>query len=339
MNRKSLLLTGAILLIVLAFFLLRRNTGNTLTGNDREFEFKSTSRIDKIYMSNKFTRKYILLKKSEDSIWKLNDSLEANNSQIEILFEGLRKMRVKRPVSKNEIEHVKKDIALNGTKVEIYENGQLSKVFYVGGNTQDEMGTYFLMEDAKEPYVCHIPGFNGYLSARFHVLTEAWRSKTIFSLSSENIKTIELEWPEKNEKFAIDNSGKEPLLSVSGQYLKNNSMVNLNSLRTYLSFWENLSFEGFPIDLDAHKIDSISKTLPLLIIKVTDKSGKASTLTIHKKGIKRDSNIQFDEAGNPLPYDIESFYAFINGNNREIVQIQDYVFGKVMKSHTEFLIK
>jgi hypothetical protein len=52
-----------------------------------------------------------------------------------------------------------------------------------------------------------------------------------------------------------------------------------------------------------------------------------------------DTNIQFDRQGNPLEYDIENFYAFINNNNKEVVQIQDYVFGKVMKTNRDFLIK
>jgi hypothetical protein len=110
-------------------------------------------------------------------------------------------------------------------------------------------------------------------------------------------------------------------------------------LKTYLKLWENLSFEGFPIDLDAQKVDSIYNTNPLLVIKVWDKKDKLYSLRIYKKGIKRDSNIQFDNEGNPLKFDIETFYAFINENAKEVVQIQDYIFGKVMKQRADFLIK
>lgn len=339
-NKKSLFLIGALLLVIAVYFLLKRNTGSTLTGNDRDFEFASTDKIDKIFLSNKFNRKYVLLKKTGPQKWTLNDSFVASIYQIEVLFEGLKKMRVKRPVSKKELETVKKNIALNGTKVEIYENNKLSKVYYVGGNTQDEMGTFFLMEGAKEPYVCHIPGFNGYLNARFYTQVEGWRSKNIFSLKDEQIKSIEINWTETPDaSFVINNNAKEPLLSIGGQEMKNNTIINLNSVRSYLKLWENLSFEGFPIDLDAQKIDSIYKTTPFLTIRVTDKNNKVTSLRIHKKGIKRDSNVQFDDNGNALQYDIEVFYAFINGNSKEVVQIQDYIFGKVMKTNNDFLIK
>ena len=340
MNKKTIILLGSIIAILLLFFFLRRNNGNTLSNDEREFEFKSTDKIDKVFLSNKFTKEYVLLTKKDKENWTVNDSFVASNYQLEILFDGLKKIRVKRPVSKHEINPVKKDLALNGTKVEIYENGNLSKVFYVGGNTSDEMGTYFMMENGQEPYVCHIPGFNGFLNARFFTKKDGWRSKNIFALKDSEIKKIELNWFENNKSsFSIDNSGSEPLLYSENILLKNNIEVNLNHLKTYLKLWENLSFEGFPIDLTAAQIDSIYKTKPILLIKVWDKKDKLCSLSIYKKGIKRDSNIQFDEQGNPLQFDIETFYAFINENGKEVVQIQDYIFGKVMKQSADFLIK
>lgn len=340
MNKKTKLLLSIIVVVLCVFYLLNRNTGSTLNVNESAFEFKQTDKIDKIFLSNKYTHQYVILKKVSDKDWTVNDSFKANPYQLEILLEGLKKIRVKRPVSKNELVYVKKDIALNGTKVEIYEKGSLSKVFYVGGNTIDELGTYCLIENAQEPYVCHIPGFNGFISARFFTQRDGWRSKTIFAIKDQDIKQIDLAWTaDPNASFTIDNGSKEPLLYINKMVQKNNVEVNLNHLKTYLKLWENLSFEGFPIDLNPHKIDSIAHTLPILTITVTAKDNTKTVLTIHKKGIKRDSNIQFDDQGNPLQFDIETYYAFINSNQKEVVQIQDYIFGKVMKQAKDFALK
>lgn len=340
MNKRSRALLSIIVIVLVVFYILNRNNVSTLNNNESSFEFKQTEKIDKIFLSNKYTRQYVILKKVSDKDWTVNDSFKASPYQLEILMDGLKKIRVKRPVSKNELVFVKKDIALNGTKVEIYENGSLAKVFYVGGNTIDELGTYCLIENAQEPYVCHIPGFNGFLSARFFTQRDGWRSKSIFAIKDQDIKQINVQWTaEPNNSFSIDNSGKEPLLYVNNMVLKNNIEINLNNLKTYLKLWENLSFEGFPIDLNPHKIDSIAHTQPLLTLTVTSKSNVKTTLRIHKKGIKRDSNIQFDDQGNPLQFDIETYYAFINDNNKEVVQIQDYIFGKVMKQAKDFAFK
>ena len=55
------------------------------------------------------------------------------------------------------------------------------KTIYIGGETADQLGTYMMISGAKEPYIVHIPGFNGYLSSRFLCKKEAWRSKKIFT--------------------------------------------------------------------------------------------------------------------------------------------------------------
>lgn len=339
MNKKTIYLLLAILIVVAAFFVLKRNNSKTLTGSDRDFEFKKTENIDKIFIAHKRTGKFVILKKIDSLNWIANDTFKVNIHQINTLFDGFRKMQIKRPVSKSEMENVKRVIATEGTKIEIYEKGSLSKVYYVGGNTTDEMGTFFLMENAEEPYVCHIPGFNGYLGARYHYQLEAWRSKNIFSVKDKDIKSIEVTWTDQPaNSFIINNESSEPFIINNNSTLENNKVANLNSIRTYLKLWENLSFEGFPIDLNAHKIDSISKTTPILTLKVTDKKGQITSLRIHRKGIKRDSSIQYDKDGNPLQFDIESFYAFINNNNKEVVQIQDFIFGKVMKTTADFLL-
>lgn len=340
MKKKTLLLLIAILTIVTLFFVLNRDNSNTLSGDAREFNFKSTDKIDKIFISNKKTGNYVILKKQDSIHWTVNDSFPAEIEKIKILFEGLRNVRVKRPVSKNEISTVRKDIATMGTKVEIYENGSISKVFYIGGNGIGELGSYYLMENAEEPFLCHIPGFNGYPGSRFFDQTIAWRSKKIFGIQPESIATVSINWNgDPLASFTIDNLAKDPVLKNGTKTFINGQEANLNLIKTYLKFWDNLSYEGFPIDLNAHQIDSISRTPVLFSISLSDKSGNITTLDVHKKGIKMDSPQQTDDEGNPLQFEQENYYAFINGNKREIVQIQDYVFGKVMKKTQDFLLK
>jgi hypothetical protein len=81
--------------------------------------------------------------------------------------------------------------------------------------------------------------------------------------------------------------------------------VNMNSLRSYLGFWTNLSYEGFNINLTEHMIDSIANTIPYLILEVQGKDGAKKSLTIHRKGIQRDSYVQYDRNGKPLEFEEE----------------------------------
>jgi hypothetical protein len=339
-NKKTLVLIVTIVALAVVYFVFNNKNVSTLNNNEKAFDFKSTDKIDKIFITNKFSKEYVTLSKVNAKEWLINNEHIGNISQIEILLETLRKVRVKKPVSKKQLNQVIKNIALNGTKVEIYENNVLSKVFYVGNNTSNEMGTYFYMDKAKEPYICHIPGFNGFLNTRFYTDAKAWRSKTVFAATDEKIENIQVKWHQNEvQSFEIKNSkDQEPQLIVNGKALENNKVVNLNKLKSYLKLWENLAYEGFPINLNDKQIDSIYNTPPLLTLSLTA-AGKTTQLKIHKKGMFEDTNIQFDRQGNPLEYDIENFYAFINNNNKEVVQIQDYVFGKVMKTNRDFLIK
>ena len=339
MNRKTIILISVIGIVVLAFFILKRNIGSTMSGKEMDFGFATTDKIDKIFMSNNRSREYILLVKQDARNWTVNKDFKANPVQVDILMETLRKMKVKRPVAKGERATVLKDFVLNGTKVEIYESGSLSKTFFVGRNTPDEMGSYFYMEDAKEPYVCYIPGFNGYLNSRFFTNLNAWKSKIVFNYKEEDIKTIEVKWTgEPDRSFVINNENNTPVLSTGNKVFENNTEVNLNKLKSYMKLWENLSYEGHPIDLKRPQIDSIANSTPFITIKVTDKKNQVTTLNVHRKGIKPRTRVQHDTEGNPLGFDIEVYYAFIN-NSKEIVQIQDYIFGKIMKHNSDFFLK
>ncbi len=340
MNKKTIILLSAIAGIILLFLLLNRDNTSTLNAGDKDFTCKNTDNIDKIFITNTSSKEHVTLTRLAKNDWVLNDKFKASEVQIDILLETMRKLQVKKPVAKEELDNVIKQMIIKGTKVELYENGKILKVFYVGGNTSDDMGTYFYMDKAKEPYICHIPGFNGFLSTRFVTNLNAWRSKNVFKSTEDEIAEIKIDWIEKpGESFVIDCNAKEPVMIVGGKTLKNNSQVNLNKVKSYLKCWENLSYEGFPIDLNPRKIDSIAHTKPLMMMRLTDKAGKSTLLTIHRKGLKEDSYMRTDEQGNPMEFEMENFYAFINDNKTEIVQIQDYVFGKVMKQASEFLLE
>ena len=339
MKKKSIYLLLSILIIIAAFLVLHNKNISTLSSNEKNFGFKNTNFIDKIFITNKANKEFVTLTKTEAKEWRVNDKYEANWSQIDIILQTLRTIQVKKPVSNAELETVNKNLSISGTKVEIHENGRISKTFYVGGNTGDEMGTYFYMENAKEPYICNIPGFNGYLSTRFFTNLNAWRSKNIFKCKSENISSIKINWLDNSEfSFEINNMEKLPQLIANSKVLENNSVINTNKLKAYLNCWENLSYEGFPIDLNPQIIDSIAKSKPMLIISLIDKNDKTTTLSIHRKGIKNNSLQKYDDKGNPLEFELEKFYAFVNNNKTEIVQIQDFVFGKVMKVKNDFLM-
>jgi hypothetical protein len=65
-------------------------------------------------------------------------------------------------------------MASKSTKIEIYSKGEKVKQYYVGHATQDNTGTYMLLtntetdENYEEPFVTHIPGFEGFIYSLFN---------------------------------------------------------------------------------------------------------------------------------------------------------------------------
>lgn len=339
MQKKTKYLLLFIAISIGVFFFLNKKKISTLSASEKDFGYKNTSNIDKIFITNRANKEYVTIAKKDNKTWMVNDKYEANWSQVDIVLSTLKTIQVKKPVGSALLEGVKQNLSTNGTKVEIYENGSLSKTFYVGGNTSDETGTYFYMEGAKEPYVCHIPGFTGYLNTRFFTNLNAWRSRNVFKATADNIASIKVDWLEQpQQSFEIVNKDKLPTLISNGKVLENNTVVNANKLKSYLSGWENLSYAGI-LEITPKAVDSIVKTQPFLVLSLIDINQKITTLTLYKMAVGERSHNKMDDNGNPLDFETQNFYAIVNNNKTELVQIQDFVFGKVMKPKDYFLMK
>ena len=109
-------------------------------------------------------------------------------------------MRIKHPIARSALENIIKRMSIQNTKVDIFQNNKQVKTIYIGGETADQLGTFMMIEGAKEPYVVYIPGFNGYLSSRFSCQEHLWRDKKIFH---KKIKTAKysLSEPKNIESF------------------------------------------------------------------------------------------------------------------------------------------
>ena len=118
-------------------------------------------------------------------------------------------MRIKNPVARSALNNVIKRMAVQNTKVTIYSNNGDMKTLFIGGETADQLGTFMMIDGAKEPYVIHIPGFNGYLSSRFNCKEDLWRDKKLFDNNSKiyyNIQATNLNSSDPNQWIEIDAS-------------------------------------------------------------------------------------------------------------------------------------
>jgi hypothetical protein len=241
-----------------------------------------------------------------------------------------------------------KSLSVNSVKVEIYQwvypieifgirlfpHEKLTKVYYVGGATQNNLGTYMLMQDSPEPYIIYLPGFRGFVSPRYMPIEKYWRDYTVFKKNIGEIASVRVEFPTVPEQsFIITNHHDRTMELVS--LIDNKRISDYDTLKVmnFLAAFRNLNFEALLNDIDQHKKDSILSSTPFTIITLTDTNGISKTMkTFHKKS----GDGETDYNGKPVLYDRDRAYALVN-DGKDFTLIQFYVFDKILKPAKYFV--
>ena len=158
-----------ILFILISFFvifLFYNNNQKLKSEAEKNFAIENIDEINKIFLSDRKGTNLTLYK--NDKVWKINNKYNVRNDAINTLLTTIKDIKVQRPVSNTSYNNVIRQLASTGVKVEIYY-GKKIKTYTVGGSTSNHLGTYMLMDEAKNPYIIHIPGFNGFLSPRYGI--------------------------------------------------------------------------------------------------------------------------------------------------------------------------
>jgi hypothetical protein len=195
-NRSSLIITLLLLLVAL-YFLFFRNGFSTLSPKDNDFAVPDTAAITKIFMADKDSRT-VTLSRVHGSEWKVNNKYDVRSDAINTLLYTIKLVAVKNIIDPRGVTEVIKGLASSGIKVEIYQGDNRVKVYYVGGPTADQEGTFMLLahssseEPFKQPYVTYIPGFDGYLTTRYFIKEDNWRDRTVFRYYPYSMKQVKV---------------------------------------------------------------------------------------------------------------------------------------------------
>ena len=207
---KKLLYQIIIITILISLIIIgvkQNNNNSTIRTDKRNFSIEDTLNINKIELTNRNLESIVLQRTPQQ--WTLNNSLVANQYSIDLLLKTIKEMRIKNPVARSALNNVIKRMAVQNTKVTIYSNNGDMKTLFIGGETADQLGTFMMIDGAKEPYVIRIPGFNGYLSSRFNCKEDLWRDKKLFDNNSKiyyNIQATNLNSSDPNQWIEIDAS-------------------------------------------------------------------------------------------------------------------------------------
>jgi hypothetical protein len=320
-----------ILLLVLSgvsiLVFVKKNKKGTVDTESRNFSFKDTAAITKIFIADK-EGDQSTLERTKDG-WYVNKKFKCRSDAILNLMEAIKNIEVKMPVSRNAKPGVLKNMASTAFKVEIYNGNDLVKQYYVGYETPDSEGTFMLLTDIEsgenyeDPYIVFIPGFQGFLQPRYIAKENEWRNTTVMNFTPPQIKLISLQ----NHEHA-DSSFTIELVDTKTFILKDSKQQQLSydekKMKQYLAYFQNLNYEALFTGTNKRLEDSLAGSSPFATITVSGNDFKAYN---YKFFFKKPTGL-VPEHGVEYTHDPDRLYLRFE-NDREWALIQFYVFGKL----------
>ncbi len=338
-NRLAIIITS--ILIIVAVVLLWNNRYLTsLRGEAYDFTVRDTASVTRLFFADK-SGNQVLLSRTEEG-WKVNEKYDAQPTMVNNMLQTLDKMRIKMPVSLASHNNVITRMAGTNTKVEVYQivprinlfnkiklfpHEKLTKVFYIGDVTQDNSGTYVLKEGADKAYIVHLHGFRGFISSRFSANQEDWRDHKIISNDISEIASVKLEFNNEPENsFIINEKGR---FTYEMKRLHDDSNIDFDTIRVLnlLTSFNDVRFEAFLTDITQERRDSIINSPYQERLTLITKDGKENVIRTYTMRINASA---FGFTENDWDDDPDHKYAYVE-NNDELVMIQDFAFGKILR--------
>lgn len=342
-KNRSLFIIALILVIIGVLFIVNQRY-TTLDDAESGFAISDTSNVTKIFMADKNNRSVTLSKEAVGQ-WVINGDHLAHNYNIGMILKTLKELTVRYPVPLAARDNVIKRLASIARKVEVYQmeyrinlfdkiklfpHEKLTRTYYVGDATPDNMGTFILMEGAEQPYVVFMPSLRGFVYTRYSTDEDDWRDQTIFQTPLQDIASVEIEFKEHpEESFRVES---DRLGNLSMTRLVDNQPLPFDTLRMlqFVTSFKDVRYESVLNNkLDAAYIDSIA-SLPIAhIITLKETDGDEFIVRTYRKG---GFSELYDNDGAALePFDLDRLYAFIN-DDKDFVLIQYFVFDKVLRT-------
>lgn len=316
-----LILLVIILTAAIYFF---SNSKATFRLRNINFAVENIEDIDQIIL--KAESNTIQLTK-QNNAWKVNQQYHAKSRNILDFITALNRIEILSPVSKTEKAQIASILKSDGIQVEIIKNNKSIRKYYVSRPSMHKSKTYMMMYKSNEPFIIHIPSFKVKVAGLFVLDENYWRDHTVFNYKPQDIKEIQLNYPNNPEKsFCLTNynDGTFSVQSIAdNNYLED---FQVEKVARYFIYFQGVEFERVLSGLSKEKTDSILQLTPFTTITVEDFNRDKNSISIYRK----EAENELDEFGQKAKFDYNKAYARINNSN-EIILIQYHIFDPLLK--------
>lgn len=329
-----------IVVAALAFFawkLANKDDSNTRLADKAlsDFAIDDTASIDKLILTDTEGSPGVTLKR-EGRAWVSENGECIQQHLVWTILETIKHIKVKSPVGKEAIETINKNLTAHHKKAEIFQNGKLAKVWYIGNPTPDHYGTYMLLKDPElgkspEPFITYMPTMHGSLRSRFITNPLEFECTGIFNYDLLNIKSVEVVQPDSSQhnfKIVCNDKNNFSLFSNGNEI----NGFDTTRVRSYLVAYQKIHFEHHNYEYTQHEIDSLREATPYFTIEVEDKGGDKNKVLLYKR------KYHFEKMGldgKPLEWDQDRCWVFLRDGRLTVGQY--HVFDKLLRPLNFFL--
>ncbi|HSG68321.1 MAG TPA: DUF4340 domain-containing protein [Bacteroidales bacterium] len=344
MNKNKILYIITIALVIFGGIILINRNYSTLDQKESGFAVEDTSTVTKIFMVDK-NNLSVKLEKRDDGRWIINDKFLGHQFNMAMLLGTMKDLTVRYPVPLAARDNVLIRLASIARKVEIYQMKyrinlfdrirlfpveKLTRTYYVGDATQDNLGTYMLMEGADQPYVVFLPTLRGFIYTRFSTNEDDWRDHTVFKTPLQDIDWIKLEFMEDPEESFIVETDDNGSISMTTLYDQQPKVYDTLRMLQFITAFKDVRFESVLNNkLEKEFIDSVAAQPMAHIITLKEKDGDEFVVRTFRKG--GFSQFYEEDGATIAPFDLDRLYAYIN-DDRDFVLLQYFVFDKVLRT-------
>jgi hypothetical protein len=300
MKKISILLSLVAALIVLGWFALDLTRKDGVSDSEFiEFAVKDTNSVSKIIISDAFSNTFTLVRNGEE--WTDKNGGCIMQSSAHYILEALGNISLKGYLSDKSHKQFVKMMSASHTKVEIFQDGEWTKTWYIGPSAQDHNGQIMLLETAdggksSNPVMMQIKGMMGIIEPRFFADPRKWACTNIFALEMEQIASIDIKYPKESYRnFNIAAKGNRFSLTQNGKKIPGVDTLNIYR---YLQGYKKIHFELANYELTKKQCDSLKRSTPFCVLTVKEKQSKATKLRMFKIATKEAQRNEFGEMEN-----------------------------------------
>jgi hypothetical protein len=270
---------------------------------DNTFAVRDIESINRIELCD--SDHHTILSKTANDEWFVA-SFRANSRKIQNLKTILSDIEVRYPLPEMfDSVYSRQTIINEGIQLILFEGKRTVKSYHLLFTDDERAKIIALISGRQKPYVVELPGID--IDFGDYIVTETafWEDNVLFSYNLGQIRYLRID-----NRIDPDNSFSIRITDSISIFDCNGNGVTFDRSRadTYLSYFSNISFDR-NLDIDSDEQQTISSIAPLYVMTI---HSTIDSLTCYISPIHVDS---FDDYGNPLTYDRDSFYLIVPQKN------------------------